>query len=121
MPKQNPWESRYMSSSKSTKTNRLRLRKSLQLGPVDCGPANLRALCEGWGIQATNLEVRSACGMNNAGTSIFGLNKAAGELGLITELKPLDLFDLRDHADLYLPAIIAVEANQDYLHFLMNQ
>jgi len=88
------------------------------MGPVDCGPANLKAMCAGWGLQETNTRLRALCGTNSAGTSIAGLVKAAHAAGLCAEPKPLDLYDLRDHADEFLPAIVAVSAGDHTLHYV---
>ncbi|MDD5720252.1 MAG: ATP-binding cassette domain-containing protein [Candidatus Krumholzibacteria bacterium] len=97
---------------------RPRLRPSLQLGPLDCGPANLRAVCRIHGLQVDNARIRALCGTNDAGTGLFGLAEALEQLGLRAALRPLDLYDLRDHADIYLPAIVGLDVGGPLDHFV---
>ena len=93
-------------------------RPSLQLGPLDCGPANLRGLCLSMGLRVDNARIRSLCGTNNSGTSLLGLFEAATKLGFDVDLKPLDLFDLRENQDEYLPAIVAIDGGGPILHYV---
>lgn len=95
-----------------------RLRASLQMGPVDCGPANLRALCLNSGIIVDNPHIRDLCSTSQSGTSLFGLRDAAEALGFDAQLCPLDLYDLRDHADSYLPVIVTLRARGPLHHFV---
>lgn len=97
---------------------RSRPRASLQLGPLDCGPANLRALCEIHGLHVDNARIRGLCRTSDTGTGLFGLVEALELLGLSAELKPLDLYDVRDHADLYLPAIVGLDIGGPLDHFI---
>jgi len=93
-------------------------RPVLQLGPVDCGPANLRALCLSSGVHVDNATIRTRCGMTQAGSSLSGLCEAAKSLGFDAQMRQLDLYDLRDHADCYLPAIVVLKTTGNLLHFV---
>ena len=97
---------------------RAKLKSSLQLGPLDCGPANLRALCLNAGVRVDNERVRSLCDTTRAGSSLFRLHEAAETLGFHARLRSLDLYDLRDHAETYLPVIVALQTGAPLHHFV---
>jgi ABC-type bacteriocin/lantibiotic exporter with double-glycine peptidase domain len=93
-------------------------KSSLQLGPLDCGPANLRALCLNAGVRVDNDRMRSLCDTTRAGSSLFRLHDAAEALGFNARLRSLDLYDLRDHASTYLPVIVALNTGGSLHHFV---
>src|SRR5262245_47378178 len=95
-----------------------KLESSLQLGPLDCGPANLRALCLNAGVKVDNDRMRSLCDTSRAGSSLFRLHEAAEALGFYARLRSLDLYDLRDHASTYLPVIVALQTGGSLYHFV---
>lgn len=97
---------------------RSKLKSSLQLGPLDCGPANLRALCLNAGVRVDNDRMRSLCDTSRAGSSLFRLHEAAEALGFSARLRSLDLYDLRDHASTYLPVIVALQTGGSLHHFV---
>lgn len=97
---------------------RSKLKSSLQLGPLDCGPANLRALCLNAGVRVDNERLRSLCDTTRAGSSLFRLHEAAETLGFHARLRSLDLYDLRDHAATYLPVIVALQTGAPLHHFV---
>jgi len=93
----------------------------LQLGPYDCAPANLIALGRAYGIHLTNREVREMCGTSSAGTSVWGLQRAAERLGFDTGLDLLDIYDIRDDQQEVLPAVAALKRNGAMHHFVTIQ
>ena len=97
---------------------RRKLKSSLQLGPLDCGPANLRALCLNAGVRVDNDRMRSLCDTSRAGSNLFRLHEAAEALGFSARLRSLDLYDLRDHASTYLPVIVALQTGASLHHFV---
>ena len=52
---------------------------------MDCGPASLKAMLEGWGIPVSYGRLREACQTDVDGTSIDTLEDVGAQLGLITE------------------------------------
>jgi hypothetical protein len=73
-------------------------KSSLQLGPLDCGPANLRALCLNAGVRVDNDRMRSLCDTTRAGSSLFRLHDAAEALGFNARLRSLDLYEAEARA-----------------------
>lgn len=64
----------------------------VQTSSMDCGPASLKCLLEGFGIRASYGRLREACQTGIDGTSIDTLEVVAGQLGLQAqqELLPAD-------------------------------
>jgi ABC-type bacteriocin/lantibiotic exporter with double-glycine peptidase domain len=91
----------------------------VQTSLVDCGPAALKAVLEGFGLSVDYEALRERCHTDVDGTSIDALAKLAGELGLDSHemLVPRDNF-LLPAADC-LPAIVVTEAGGGQLHFLV--
>ena len=54
----------------------------VQTSGMDCGPAALKCLLEGFGIHASYGRLREACQTDVDGTSIDTLEEVAGRLGL---------------------------------------
>ena len=57
----------------------------VQTSAMDCGPAVLKALLEGFGIPVRYDRLREACQTDVDGTSIDTLEEVAGRLGLDAE------------------------------------
>jgi len=70
----------------------------VQTSAMDCGPASLKALLEGFGISASYGRLREACQTDVDGTSIDRLEEAAVQpfASSLVELGPELLFDRRD-------------------------
>jgi ATP-binding cassette subfamily B protein len=86
---------------------------------MDCGPASLKALLEGFGIRASYGRLREACQTDVDGTSIDQIEEAARQLGLDATqvMLPLDhLF--APEADV-LPAIVVVRQPNGSTHFVV--
>lgn len=87
---------------------------------MDCGPAALKCLLEGFGIHASYGRLREICQTSVDGTSIDSLEEIAGELGLDAEqvMIPADhlAHSLRD----LLPGILVVRGVQEMIHFVVG-
>src|SRR5256712_13517144 len=64
----------------------------IQTSAMDCGPASLKCLLEGFGISVSYGRLREACQTDVDGTSIDTLEEVAVQLGLAAEqiLVPVD-------------------------------
>ena len=86
---------------------------------MDCGPATLKALLEGYGIRTSYGRLREACQTSVDGTSIDTLEELAVKLGLEAEqvMVPLDHFLLPEtHA---LPAIVMTMLPNSSTHYVL--
>ncbi|WP_394847631.1 ATP-binding cassette domain-containing protein [Pendulispora brunnea] len=107
-----------MSSSRSTRRCFL-VPEVVQTSAMDCGPAALTSLLEGFGISASYGRLREACQTDVDGTSIDTLEELAGKLGLIatqTMVPPEHLFL---HEARVLPAIVVVKQPDGTPHFII--
>jgi ABC-type bacteriocin/lantibiotic exporter with double-glycine peptidase domain len=86
---------------------------------MDCGPAALKALLEGFGIPVSYGRLREACQTDIDGTSIDTLEEVACRLGLDAEqvLVPLDHLFVKEAQS--LPAIVAVRYPGGLTHFVV--
>ena len=93
--------------------------ETVQASAMDCGPAALKCLLEGFGIPASYGRLREACQTDVDGTSIDTLEEIAVQLGLEAEqiMVPVDHVLLPD-SDLF-PAIIVVQLAVGLTHFLV--
>jgi len=91
----------------------------IQSSAMDCGPASLKALLEGFGISASYGRLREACQTDVDGTSIDKLEEAAVQLGLDAAqvMLPVDHL-LLDEAEA-LPALIVVRLPNGATHFVV--
>ena len=63
---------------------RLIIPEVVQTSMMDCGPASLKAMLEGWGIPVSYGRLREACQTDVDGTSIDTLEDVGSQLGLTT-------------------------------------
>jgi ATP-binding cassette subfamily B protein len=86
---------------------------------MDCGPAALKSLLEGFGISASYGRLREACQTEVDGTSIDALEDIAGVLGLQVEqvMIPVDHV-LLDEARA-VPALTVVRLPNGFAHFVV--
>ncbi len=86
---------------------------------MDCGPAALKCLLEGFGIQASYGRLREACQTDVDGTSIDTLEDVAPKLGLAVEqvMLPVDHLGLRSTQT--APAIVVVNETGAGTHFVV--
>ena len=91
----------------------------VQTSAMDCGPAALASLLQGFGVQASYGRLREACQTDVDGTSIDTLEDIAGSLGLDAEqtLAPVDHL-LAVEADA-LPAVVVVRLPNGFTHFVV--
>ncbi len=91
----------------------------VQPSEMDCGPASLKALLEGFGIYTSYGRLREACQTSVDGTSIDTLEDLAIQLGLNAEqvMLPVDHVLLEEtHA---LPAMIVTRLPNGLTHFVV--
>jgi ATP-binding cassette subfamily B protein len=98
---------------------RLFVPEVVQTSAMDCGPASLKCLLEGFGISASYGRLREACQTDVDGTSIDTMEDAAVQLGLDAEqiMVPADHV-LLGEADA-LPAIVVVRLASGVTHFVV--
>ncbi|MFY9646135.1 MAG: cysteine peptidase family C39 domain-containing protein, partial [Terriglobales bacterium] len=91
----------------------------VQTSNMDCGPASLKCLAEGFGIPVSYGRLREACQTDVDGTSIDTMEVVATQLGLDAEqiVAPAD-FVLLPEAGL-LPAIAVVLRASKMTHFVV--
>src|SRR3989442_1807825 len=64
---------------------RLLIPEVVQTSAMDCGPASLKCLLEGYGVHASYGRLREACQTDVDGTSIDTMEDVAVQLGLDAE------------------------------------
>lgn len=91
----------------------------VQTSVMDCGPAALKCLLEGFRIPVSYGRLREACQTDVDGTSIDALEDVAGRLGLEAQqvLLPIDHVVLREHS--VLPALMTVRLPDGSTHFIV--
>jgi hypothetical protein len=91
----------------------------VQTSAMDCGPAALKCLLEGFGIPVSYGRLREACQTDVDGTSIDTLEEIARQLGLEAEqvMLPLDHLLLAESAA--LPALVVVRLPSGFTHFVV--
>jgi ATP-binding cassette subfamily B protein len=91
----------------------------VQSSAMDCGPATLKCLLEGFGIPVSYGRLREACQTDLDGTSINTMEEVAGQLGLESEqvMVPVDQLLLPEART--LPAIVVVRQPNGLTHFIV--
>ena len=98
---------------------RLFVPEVVQSSVMDCGPAALKCLCEGFGIPVSYGRLREACQTDVDGTSIDALEEVAMVLGLNAEqvmLPPDHVMTAQAQA---LPALMVVRQAEGSTHFVV--
>lgn len=90
----------------------------VQTSAMDCGPAALKCLLDGFGLPASYGRLREACQTDVDGTSIDTLEDLANDVGLIAEQVLLPLDHVLSSADV-LPGIVVVRQPGGLLHFVV--
>src|SRR5207237_9796219 len=98
---------------------RLLVPEVVQTSAMDCGPASLRCLLEGFNIPVSYGRLREACQTDVDGTSIDMMEEVAVQLGLDAEqiMLPVDHILLSESKA--LPAIIVVRLANGLTHFVV--
>ena len=91
----------------------------VQTSAMDCGPASLKCLLEGFGVRVSYGRLREACQTDVDGTSIDTMEEIARSLGLDAEqiMIPLDHLLLPEAKA--LPAIVVVRQPDGATHFVV--
>src|SRR5216117_3143228 len=99
--------------------SRLLVPEVVQTSAMDCGPASLKALLEGFGVSASYGRLREACQTDVDGTSIDRIEETAVQLGLDArqEMAPIDHLLLAESN--CLPAIVVVRMPSGGTHFVV--
>jgi predicted double-glycine peptidase len=98
---------------------RLLVPEVVQTSAMDCGPAALKCLLEGFGIAVSYGRLREACQTDVDGTSIDTLEEAAVQLGLEAEQVMLPVDHLLLPEAQALPALVVVRLPGGATHFVV--
>lgn len=108
-----------MTGAKEKQRKRFLVPEVVQTSAMDCGPATLKCLLEGFGIPVSYGRLREACQTDVDGTSIDTLEETAIQLGLDAEqvMIPADHLLLAEAQA--LPAIVVVRQPNGLTHFIV--
>jgi ABC-type multidrug transport system fused ATPase/permease subunit len=98
---------------------RLLVPEVIQSSALDCGPAALKALAEGFGIPVSYGRLREACQTGIDGTSIDAVESVARHLGLDAEQVMLPADHLLLPEANALPAVVVVRNPGGMTHFVV--
>lgn len=91
----------------------------VQTSPMDCGPAVLKCLLEGFGIPVSYGRLREACQTDVDGTSIDTIELVANQLGVQAEQMLLPVDHLLLAQAQALPAVVVVRHGDGATHFVV--
>ncbi|MBF0396360.1 MAG: ATP-binding cassette domain-containing protein [Desulfobacterales bacterium] len=91
----------------------------IQTSAMDCGPATLKAMLEGFDISASYGRLREACQTDVDGTSIDSIEDVAVQLGLEAQQTMLPLDNLLLPVSAALPAIVVTRLPNGFTHFVI--
>lgn len=91
----------------------------IQTSAMDCGPAALKSLLEGFGIATSYGRLREACHTDVDGTSIDSLEEIANKLGLEAEQVVVPVDHLLIPEAQLLPCIVVVKLEGSGTHFVV--
>lgn len=91
----------------------------IQSSAMDCGPAALKSLLEGFGIPVSYGRLREACQTSVDGTSIDTLQEVAVQLGLDAEQVMIPVDHVLEPAAEALPALVVVRLPDGLTHFVV--
>src|SRR5947207_6605772 len=98
---------------------RLLVPEVVQTSAMDCGPASLKCLLDGFGVPVSYGRLREACQTDVDGSSIDTLEEVARDLGLDVEQEMVPADHLLDPAADVLPAIVVVRLPNGFTHFVV--
>lgn len=102
-----------------TPPRRFLIPEAVQTSELDCGPAALYALLEGFNIPVSYGRLREACQTSVDGTSIDTLEQVAIQLGLVAEQIILPVDHLVLDQTRALPALVVVRLTTGLTHFVI--
>lgn len=91
----------------------------VQTTSMDCGPATLKCLLEGYGINVSYGRLREACQTSVDGTSIDAIENVANDLGLHAEQQLIPVDHIFEGKGGNLPAIVVVRHVDLATHFVV--
>src|SRR5580704_6264439 len=91
----------------------------VQTSAMDCGPAALKSLLEGFGISVSYGRLREACQTSVDGTSIDTLEDIAVSLGLDCEQMIVPADHVYVPSANLLPSLVVVLQPSGFTHFLV--
>lgn len=91
----------------------------IQSSAMDCGPAALKSMLEGWGIPVSYGRLREACQTAVDGTSIDTLEEVLNQLGLEAEQIMIPPDHLLLPVAQALPALLVVRLASGLTHFIV--
>jgi ATP-binding cassette subfamily B protein len=106
-------------AAKGRRTPKLLAPEVVQTSAMDCGPAALKCLLDGFGLHASYGRLREACQTDVDGTSIDTLEDLANDVGLLAEQVILPIDHVLASAADVLPAIVVVRQPGGLLHFVV--
>ncbi len=89
----------------------------IQTSSMDCGPASLKAVLAGFGIEAAYDQLREACHTEVDGTSIDTIEAVAQHWGLEAEQMMMPVDHLLVSPESLLPALVVLQQPQGLPHF----
>jgi ABC-type bacteriocin/lantibiotic exporter with double-glycine peptidase domain len=98
---------------------RLLVPEVVQTSAMDCGPASLKCLLEGFGVRVSYGRLREACQTDVDGTSIDTMEEVATQLGLDAEQVMVPADHLLAPESGSLPAIVVVRLANGLTHFVV--
>ena len=108
-----------MTTATSRSRRRLMVPEVVQTSAMDCGPASLKCLLEGFGISVSYGRLREACQTDVDGTSIDTMEEVAVQLGLEAEQVMLPVDHLLLPEARALPALVVVRHPNNLTHFVI--
>jgi ATP-binding cassette subfamily B protein len=91
----------------------------VQTSSMDCGPASLKCLLEGFGISVSYPRLQEACQTDIDGTSINVIERIASRLGLEAEQIMIPVDHVLLPSARALPALLVTRQASGMLHFLV--
>ncbi|MGE4054162.1 MAG: ATP-binding cassette domain-containing protein [Vicinamibacterales bacterium] len=101
------------------RTRRLLVPEVVQTSSMDCGPAALKSLLEGFGISVNYERLRDACHTEIDGTSIDTVETIASDFGLAAEQIMLPPDHVLSGKASVLPAVAVVNSPMGGAHFIV--
>lgn len=108
-----------MTGTAVSRRRRLFAPEVVQTSAMDCGPASLRCLLEGFGIQASYGRLREACQTDVDGTSIDTMEEVAVQLGLAATQVMIPADHVLRPETRSLPALVVVKRPNGENHFVV--